>query len=136
MSWRQPWRSAWFRLQHLLHTIISDVRRLDGRKVFAFDDQFDLVGIEYFAFQQGCGHAVHRILIVRQNLHRGLVGDVDEHAHFFVNLLRGLLAEVAMLIDLASQEDLLVLLAESDWTEWAHAELANHAAGEIGSLFN
>jgi hypothetical protein len=48
-------------------------------------------------------------------IHNGmsrLVGLVDQAAHFEIDLARRLFAEVAMLGNLAAQEDLLFLLAE------------------------
>ena len=41
-----------------------------------------------------------------------------------------------MLIDLATQEDLLFLLAEGNRTKRAHSKLTHHAAGKIGSLLD
>src|SRR5579872_2173179 len=41
-----------------------------------------------------------------------------------------------MLRNLASEEDLLILLAEGDRTHWAHAEFAHHAAGRIAGLLD
>ncbi len=65
-----------------------------------------------------------------------LVGLVDQAAHFQVDLASRFLAEIAMLRDLAAQEDLLLLLAEGERTQAAHAVLANHAPGQISRALN
>ena len=67
---------------------------------------------------------------------RGLVSLVDQAANFEVDLPRRLLGEVAVLCDLAAEEDLLFLLAEGQRTEAAHAVLADHAAGELGGVLD
>ena len=41
-----------------------------------------------------------------------------------------------MLRDFAAQEDLLFLLAEAQRTQFAHAPLANHLAGQIGGALD
>src|SRR5690348_7698882 len=79
---------------------------------------------------------MHDVLVVRKDLHRRLITSIDQLPHFFIDLLRSLLAEIAMLIDFASEEDLLFLLTEGDRTERAHAEFTDHAASEIGSLLD
>src|SRR6516162_8546551 len=56
--------------------------------------------------------------------------------NFAINLFGCALAEIAMLRNLATQEDLLFLLAEGDRTEARHAELADHLASKLGRLLN
>src|SRR5581483_971220 len=124
-------------LQHLLYAaIVTAGRHLDRRKIFALDNQLDLVGIEDFTLKQSRGHAVHDVFMVREDLHCGLIPGIDQLTNLLVDMLRSLFAEVAMLIDLAAEEDLLFLLAKRDRAERAHAELANHSTGEIGSLLD
>ncbi len=65
-----------------------------------------------------------------------LVGGIDEAANLDVDLLGRVLREVAMLSDLAAEEDLLFLLAVGHRTESAHAKLADHLAGELGDALD
>ncbi len=101
-----------------------------------FDQQPYFFGVDGLALKQGCSDAMHRVLVGLEDGVRRLVGVVDEAAHFEVDLAGRLLAEVAMLSDLAAEEDLLFLLAEGERTEAAHAVLADHAAGEVGCRFD
>ncbi len=82
------------------------------------------------------GDAVHRVLVGVENAVRRLVSLVDQAANFEIDLARRLFREVAVLCDLAAQEDLLFLLAEGQRTEAAHAVLAHHAAGEVGGVLD
>ena len=79
---------------------------------------------------------MHDLLVVRQNQRRTLVSCVHQLTHFLVDLFRSLLAEVAMLIDLATEEDLFIFLAESDRAERTHSEFTDHAASEIRRLLD
>src|SRR5438270_2868692 len=128
MSRSQARIAGYFGFQHLLDPIPGRWH-LDWRKLFAVDDHFDLVSIEHFALKQGRRHAMHDVLVARQDLNGRLISGIDQYSNFLVDLLSGVFTEVAMLVDLTAQEDLLLLLAESDWTKRTHAELAHHAAG-------
>src|SRR5205807_1415542 len=96
----------------------------------------DVVGVDDFALQQRRGHASDNLLIAGENLLRRAVSCPDQSPDFFVDLDRSGFAVVAMLVDLAAQEDLLFLLAESKRTQFAHAELANHLARQLGRAFD
>src|ERR1700723_4568842 len=80
---------------------------LHGREVLAFDDQFDLGGVEGLALQQGGCHAVHDVLVGLEDGVGGLISGVDEGAYLSVDLLGGVVGEVAVLRDLSTEEDLL-----------------------------
>src|SRR3954449_5484578 len=95
-------------LQDLLQTVIVATRwRNDLRQFLAFDNHLELIGIENFPFQQGHCDSDQGIVVRRQNALGGLVPLVDHALYFFVDLDRRGLAVIAMLIDLAAQEDLL-----------------------------
>src|SRR5579875_2041892 len=130
-----------FRLEDLL--CVVGVATFDGGEgalhrgqVLAGDDEFDLGGVEGFTLEQSLGHAVHDVLVGFEDGGGGCVGGVHEAADFGVDLLGGVVGEVARLSDVAAQEDLLFLLAKGHGTELAHAELADHAAGEIGGTLD
>src|SRR5579863_4528325 len=63
---------------------------------------------------------------------RALVSILHQLLHLLIDAYGGRFAVVAMLSDLAAQEDLLLALAEAQGTELAHAPLADHLAGHIG----
>src|SRR5262249_1609218 len=125
-----------FGLQYLLHATVAARWQFDWRQILAFHDQFDLVGIEHLALQQCCGDAVHYLLVTAKDVGRGVVSLVNQAPNLHIDLLRRVLAEVTMLIDFASEEDLLFLLAEGDWSERTHTEFADHATGEIRGLLD
>ena len=60
----------------------------------------------------------------------------ESRIYFEIDLPGCFFAEVAMLRDFTTQEDLLFLLAEGQRTEPAHAVLANHAACKVGSMLD
>ena len=109
---------------------------LGGGEFLAFDDQLDLGGVQGLALEQGGCHAVHDVLVGLEDRVGRLVAGVDEGANLGVDLLGGVVGEVAVLGDLAAEEDLLLLLAEGHRTELRHAELADHLAGEFGGALD
>ena len=73
----------------------------------------------------------------REHLGGPLIGLVDDRPDLFVDGLGDLLAVVALLADLAAEEDQLVALPEGQRAELvAHAELGDHPAGEVGRLLD
>ena len=60
----------------------------------------------------------------------------DQPPYFVIDLDGSSFAIVAVLRDLASQEDLLFLLAECQRPQIAHAKLANHLARQFGGAFD
>ena len=67
----------------------------------------------------------------RQNALRGVVALADHAANFVVDFDRRGFAVIAMLVDLAAEEDLLFFLAEGQRSEIAHAEFADHFARQF-----
>src|SRR5579863_3504525 len=138
-AFRQAARASRLRLEHLLHIrnrCPASAARLERWQVLAVDDQADFVGIQRLPLEQSACQPVHDRLVVVQDVPRGAVRFVDEAANLGVDLPRRFLAEVAMLRDLAAEEDLLFLLAEGQRAEAAHAELADHLAGQIGGALD
>ena len=77
------------------------------------------------------------VLVGRQDLHRPGVAAVDDGADLLVDLLGDLVGVVALLADLATEEDHLLALAEGERAELlAHAELGDHAPGQVGGLLD
>jgi hypothetical protein len=109
---------------------------LDGWKILAFDDELDLGGVQGLTLEQGGCHAVHDVLVGVEDGVGRLISGVDEAADLSVDLASGLVGEVAVLRDLTSEEDLLLLLAEGHGAHLAHAELADHLAGEVGDALD
>src|SRR6185437_15211288 len=71
--------------------------------------------------QQSRRHTVHQVLMRVQDVVSRPIGLVRQVADFGVDLPRRFLGEVAVLRDLAAQEDLLFLFAEGQRTKAAHA---------------
>ena len=77
---------------------------------------------------------VELITIGGENLLRPLVGLVEELAHFAIDLLGGSFAVIAGTRDVASEENVIFVLAILDHSHFlAHAPFANHPAGDGGS---
>ncbi len=110
--------------------------QLDGRKFLAFNDQFDLVGIKHFALQQCIGDPRKHVAAVGEQRLRSAVALVDQAPHFQIDFDRGVFAVVAMLGNLAAQEDLLFFFAKCERAERAHAPFAHHLAGEFGGALD
>src|SRR6266849_6238849 len=94
-------------------------RRHDLRQLLAFDDHLDLLSIQHFALDQRERNSDQHIPVGRQECLGGVVTPFDQFLNFFVDLDRGGLAVIAMLRNLAAQEDLLFLFAEGQRTEVA-----------------
>src|SRR5439155_1361478 len=123
---------AGFRLKHLLNSVVGLRRRRHLRQFFAIHDQLDLVGIEHFALQQCSRNANQRIPVLAQDTLGRVIALSDQPPYFVIDLDGSSFAIVAVLRDLASQEDLLFLLAECQRPQIAHAKLANHLARQFG----
>jgi hypothetical protein len=78
-----------------------------GGQFLAFDEHPDFFSIDGFALEQGRCDAMHRLLVGFENGMRGLVSLVDQAANFEIDLAGCFLREVAVLSDLAAEEDLL-----------------------------
>src|SRR6266540_1807886 len=82
---------------------VVDPRLLD-------EDLVDLPPFQRLALQELAGDAVERVLVRGDDLVGGLVGRVENAAHFPVDLDRRRLGVVLMLRELAAEEDRLFLL--------------------------
>src|ERR1700688_1801263 len=106
-----PWPS-WLGLQHLLHAVIGLWRRRHLGQLLTLDDHLDLVRVEHFALQQCERDSDQCAIVRRQNAFGGVVSLAHDAANFVVDFdCRGF-AVIAMLGNLAAQENLLFLLAE------------------------
>src|SRR6266496_2985894 len=121
--------------QHLLYRarVASHGRLRAGGQWLAGDDQRQFVGVEHLALQQRLRNALQGVAVSVEDIEGRLVGSINEMAHLGVDFARGLLGVVAVLAELAAQEDLLLLLPEGERAELAHAPLADHLARDIRS---
>src|SRR5215472_13401934 len=92
-------------------------RRRKRWKFLPIDQHLDLGRVQNLALDQRLCNLLQRFAVVAENLLGSVVAVIDQLAHFLVNLDGSVFAVVAMLRDLAAQEDLLFLLAEGQRTE-------------------
>src|SRR5690242_315016 len=109
--------------QHLLYPVIPLGRDACG-KWLAFDDHVELVGIQNFALQKGFRNADQNVAIAFNQLLGIVITLIDEPAYLGVDLASCLFTEVTVLCNLATQEDLLILLAECQRPKLAHTPFA------------
>src|ERR1700686_296898 len=102
-----------FRLDNVLHTVVLGGRRgLNWRQFLTPDEHLDFVGVENFPPDECTRNSLKHVAIVGQKLLGRCIALVDQLADFLIDLDRRVFAVIAMLSDLAAQEDLLFLLAE------------------------
>ncbi len=107
-----------------------------GGRMPSNSDSNSSPSIVSFSIEQ-LGQPIEHGTMRGQRLLRTLEGAVDDLAHLGVDLGRDLVAVVALLADLAAQEDHLVLLAEGERPELlAHAVLGDHGARQAGGLLD
>src|SRR5206468_11132753 len=128
--------ASWFGFQHLLHSIVSLGRWNDLWQFLAFHEQLYVGSVQHFAFNQRQRNPYQSFSVVRENVLGSRITIVDYLADFLIDLDGSVFAVVAMLIDLAAQEDLFFLLAEGQWAKIAHAPLTNHLASQFSCALN
>src|ERR1700722_3074835 len=101
------------------------------RQRLAFHQQLYFVSVDHLALQQRLRDALEHFSVVPKERLRLVVTRVDDAAHFLVDLDRGIFRIIAMLVDLASQEDCFVFFPERERTELAHAPFAHHVASDF-----
>src|ERR1700687_3896073 len=106
------------------------------RQRLAFHQQLHFVSVDHFALQQRLGNTLQRLFIVGQEVVGVVVAAVYDELLFLVDLDRRVFGIVAMLRDLAAQEDGFVLLPICQRTQFAHAPLANHVASNVRGAFD
>src|SRR3569833_1250135 len=113
------------RAQNLLGIVIDRIARATHRgKVAAAHDGANLRAIEHFALEKQFSHPGQLYRVRFDTGARPNVAIRDDALHFFVDANRRLFTVIAVLRDFTAEEDLLVLLAEAQRTEFAHAPLA------------
>src|SRR5471030_1685217 len=122
-----------FRPDHLLRVVLGIHHRRQGLPV---DELHHFVAVQDLAHQQRLGDLHHRFRVFLHNGCRGIVAFLHQLLHLLINADGGLFAVVAMLRDLAAQENLLFLLAVAQGPELAHAPLANHLASQVGGALD
>src|SRR5262249_61252664 len=85
-----------------------------------------------FALEQQLGHHDQGLAMLLDELLGPAVAVLHELFDLLVDADGGRFTVVAMLGDLTAEEDLLLLLAEADRPELAHAPLADHLARQPG----
>ena len=105
-----------------------------GRSVKSVSNAF---GVDGLLGHELLGKGHEAVAVGRQDLRRSLVRLVDDRPDLLVDLLRDLVAVVALLADLSAEEDQLVALPEGQRAELvAHAELGDHAPRQVGRLLD
>src|SRR5712691_2231529 len=79
-------------------------------------DAPDFDTVERFALEQALSQTHHHITILFNDVPRALVLCSNDLFYLLIDPNRRLLGEVAVLSDLTSEEDLLLLLAEREWS--------------------
>src|SRR5438270_614157 len=110
----ETWTAAGLGTQHLLDVVpggVASTGRVDavGERL-AFDDQLDFLRIEDFAFEQRFRHGVHDVGAGLEDALGLVVAFLDQAADFAVDLDCRVFRVVAVLADLAAEEDLLFFL--------------------------
>src|SRR5678816_1964077 len=99
----------------LLGLFLVGVRRDDElglvRELFAFPEELELAFVERLALHQGLRDALDLFLLGREQLADLFVLDLDERAHFLVDLARGLLGVVLRRRAVVSAEEDLAFFA-------------------------
>src|SRR5262249_55092801 len=106
------------------------------RQLLARDDLHDLVAVQNLALQQRLGDPRQGFGVLADNLRGGVITALHQLFHLLVDADSGFFAVVPVLGDLAPQEHLLFLFAEAERTQVAHAPLADHLVGQVGSAFD
>ncbi len=101
------------------------------------EELLELLRLDRLLRDQLVGQGHQPVTMGDEHLHGAVVAAVDDGAHLLVDLAGHVVRVVALLADLAAQEDQLVALAEGERPELvAHAELGDHAAGQVGRLLD
>src|ERR1017187_10142014 len=100
------------------------------RKRVAVDELQHLGSIENFTFEQRLGDLDERFGMFVDDGGGGVVAALHQLLALLVDADGGLFAVIAVLGNLAPEEDLLFLLAETEWPQLAHAPFAYHLAGD------
>ena len=100
------------------------------RNLARLDKLLKLGGVKGLAFHQGRGDKVELIAVVYDDLAAGLIGLVDIAANFLVNFVRDFLRIVALVIQVTTEEHLVLgsLTVRNRSEHLAHAVLRDHAA--------
>src|SRR5712691_7562320 len=101
------------------------------RQRLAFDEKLHFSGVQDFALEQRLGDTLESFAVGLQDVARALVSAGNNLPHFAVDLNGRVFGIIAVLRDLAAQENRLFFLAERQRPEGTHAPLANHVAGDF-----
>src|SRR5439155_23129656 len=93
----------------LVLTVRRGARARERLELFAAQKPLDLLPVQHLALEQGPGEEMKLVHVVDEELARVVVGAIHEAPHFLVDHDRGLLAVIAVLGDLPSQEHELFL---------------------------
>src|SRR5882762_6361585 len=99
------------------------------------EDPRDLLGVQRLALEQRAGERVQLLDVLLEDLPRAGGALDDDPLDLAVDGERGLLAVVLGARDLATEEDVLLVLAEGERAELVgHTPLADHLAGHLRRL--
>src|SRR5262249_53103202 len=134
LSLAQAWQpaAAAFRTQHLLCLpivgFVGLVLRNHSRKLLTLHDLGHLCAVQHLALEQQLGHGDQGFPMLFDDPLRPVIAAFDQTLDLLVDADRGGFTVVAVLRDLAPEEDLLFLLTQANGTKLAHAPLADHLA--------
>src|SRR5205823_3589379 len=112
-------------------------RALAARGEDAGEERLELLALDRLLLDEQPRKPIQHGALLGESLLGPVVRAVDDFPNLFVDLRRHLIGVVALLADLAAQEDHLLLLTEGQRAELvAHAVLRNHRAGKVGGLLD
>src|SRR3954451_22867623 len=98
-----------------------------GRRTRSIKDGLQFFVLNRFIFDQQGGDRFKLVEVLRNDRSRALMRPVDQRPDLLINLIRDFVRVIALLADLAPQEDKFVLFAECEWPEiLTHPELGHH----------
>src|SRR5215217_2090945 len=139
---RDRWQNRLERLRTWFFQLrpIFVVARIGNRRILlerqARDNPSNLNSIQRLTLQQALSQTNHRIAVLFDNGLRSFKLGRDDLLHLLIYSDGSVFREVAMLSNLASEEDLLFLFTEGERAHLRHAVLANHRACQLSRSLN
>ncbi len=100
------------------------------------EQALQLVAVDGLFFEQHVHDTIHQFTVLGQQTHRGIHAGIHDVADFHINLGGDLFGIVALLVEVAAQENRPAALAQLQRPQvGAHAELAYHAARRVRHFF-
>ena len=133
------WGSGFFGFFLLFGGFGGDWRRRVGRdgEIASFDDFLNLGSVQGFVFEKGVGDFFEFVAVFADDAAGSLVAFVDEAFDFLIDFLSGAFAVVFASDHFFAEEYVVAVFAVLHHAQsFAHAELADHGAGDVGGLLD